>query len=147
MAALTPQMDTADASRARSLSSMPSRPPSHQVKPKYDRDQQQGLDDRRDCRTDEHLEVDRRTKQHQAGFDEELGAESSRECVAQRQLAQHRVADQPQSDCIDREFDRLRDPAERRASGPQRHVGLKEAGGRAEDDDDEHARDRIAEPA
>ncbi len=34
MAALTPQIDTAEASRARSLSSMPSCPPSHQVKPK-----------------------------------------------------------------------------------------------------------------
>ena len=34
MAALTPQIDTADASSARSLSSSPSRPPSHQVKPK-----------------------------------------------------------------------------------------------------------------
>ncbi len=34
IAALTPQIDTADASSARSLSSRPSRPPSHQVKPK-----------------------------------------------------------------------------------------------------------------
>ena len=33
MAALTPQIDTAEASRARSLSSSPSRPPSHQVNP------------------------------------------------------------------------------------------------------------------
>ena len=33
MAALTPQIDTAEASSARSLSSSPSRPPSHQVKP------------------------------------------------------------------------------------------------------------------
>ena len=67
-----------------------------------------------------------------------------RQRVAQRQLGQHHVADQAQSDCVDREFDRLGHLGERRARRPLRHLGLQEAGGRAERDDDEHAGDRVA---
>ena len=145
MAALTPQIDTADASSARSLSSSPRTPPSHQVKPNTMDDQQQRLDDRRTGRGDEHLQVDGRAEQHQAGLDEELGAEALRQCVAQRQLGQHEVADQSQSDCVDGEFDGLGDPFERRAVRPLRNLRLQEPGGGAQRDDDEHAGDRVAD--
>ena len=52
---------------------------------------------------------------------------------------------QAQSDCVDREFDRLGHLGEWCARGPLRHLGLQEAGGRAECDDDEYPRDRVPE--
>ena len=72
-----PQIDTADASSARSPSSSPSRPPSHQVNPNTTLIRTQRLQDGRPGGGQDHREVDRRAEQHQAGLDEELGAEAA----------------------------------------------------------------------
>ena len=53
------------------------------------------------------------------------------------------VAAEAQSDCVEREFDRLGHLGKWCARGPLRHLGLQVAGGRAECDDDEYPRDRV----
>ena len=114
--------------------------------PEDDGDEQQRLDDRRPRRGDQHLEVDRGPQQHQAGLDEELGAEAAGQRVAQRQLGQHEVAEQSQSDCVHREFNRFGDTSESGAVGPLRHLLFEEAGRGAQRDDDEHPGDGVADP-
>jgi hypothetical protein len=139
IAALIPQIDTADASNARNRSSSPSRPPSHPREEEDDADQDQGLRDRRARGRHDHREVDRCTEQHEAGLDEELGAEPAGEPLAQAEAGEHDVPEQPEHDRVHRVFDRGRDAAERGALRRGRNGLFEEARQRGERDDDRDA--------
>ena len=138
IAALTPQIDTADGSSARSRSSSPSRPPSHQVNPNTTLIRTSACRMAGPAARDDHRDVDRRAEQHEPGLDEELGAEAAGQPVAQAEPGEHDVAEQAQQDRVDRVLDRRGDAAERGALGRGGHGLLQEAGERrrARDDGD-----------
>ena len=83
IAALMPQIDTADDSSARSRVVEPEPATEPPGEPEHDADQDERLQDGRPGRGQDHREVDRRPEQHEPGLDEELGAEAARQPVAQ----------------------------------------------------------------
>jgi hypothetical protein len=104
----------------------------------HDGDQQQRLNDRRARGGDEHLQVDRRAEQDQARLDEELGAETAGERVTQHERGQYEVSEQAQSDCVDRELDRLGHLGEGRPRRPLWHLSAPSWDHAAGDRADEH---------
>lgn len=146
IAALTPQIDTALASSARSLvvhaetSAEPPREPEDQ------RDEQDGLrDGGPGCRHDER-QVHGRPEQHEAGLDEELGPEGCREPRPEARGRQHGVAEEAERDRVHRVLDGLRDAAEGRVREPLGDVLLEEAGQPGQAQEDDEACDQVGGP-
>ena len=145
MAALTPQIDTADASSARSLSSSLRTPPSHQVKPNtIDISSSAWMIAGPAAVTSTFRLIEAPSSTRPVLMKNSV--RNPRDNASRSaSLDSTALPMQAQRDCINREFDGFGDAFERRSVRPLRDLGLEEPRDGAEGDDDEHARDGVAD--